>query len=76
MVKALYQFLKSVATVNGFNYYTSAARVALNIEARKMTRTDFEQFLLWEGVVVLKELILNSFYFGTGVVVGVVVWWS
>ena len=30
---------------------------------------DFEQFLLWEGVVVLKELILNSFYFGR-------VWWS
>ena len=27
-------------------------------------RTDFKQFLLWEGVVVLKELILNSFYFG------------
>ena len=25
--------------------------------------TDFEHFLLWEGVVVLKELILNSFYF-------------
>ena len=29
-------------------------------------RTDFEQFLLWKGmkvgVVVLKELILNSFY--------------
>ena len=23
-----------------------------------------EQFLLWEGVVFLKELILNSFYFG------------
>ena len=32
-------------------------------------RTDFEQFLLWEGVMVLKELILNSFYFGR-------VWWS
>ena len=27
-------------------------------------RTDFEEFLLWEGVVVMKELILNSFYFG------------
>ena len=27
-----------------------------------LERTDFEQFLLWEGVVVLKELILNSFY--------------
>ena len=23
-------------------------------------------FLLWEGVVVLKELIFNSFYFGGG----------
>ena len=33
-----------------------------------LERTDFEQFLLWEGVVVLKELILNSFYFGR-------VWW-
>ena len=29
-----------------------------------LERTDFEQFLLWGGVVVLKELILNSFYFG------------
>ena len=28
-----------------------------------LKRTDFEQFLLSEGVVVLKELILNSFYF-------------
>ena len=26
------------------------------------------QFLLWEGVVVFKELIFNSFYFGR-------VWW-
>ena len=34
-----------------------------------LERTDFEQFLLWEGVMVLKELILNSFYFGR-------VWWS
>ena len=38
-----------------------------------LERTDFEQFLLWKGVevgvVVLKELILNSFYFGR-------VWWS
>ena len=40
---------------------TSAACVALNTEACKMTRTDFEQFLLWEDVVVFKELILNSF---------------
>ena len=29
----------------------------------------FEQFLCLEGVVVLKELISNSFYFGR-------VWWS
>ena len=28
-----------------------------------MPPSDFEQFLLWEGVV-LKELILNGFYFG------------
>ena len=34
-----------------------------------MPPSDFEQFLLWEGVVVLKEVILNSFYFGR-------VWWS
>ena len=34
-----------------------------------LERTDFLQFLLWEGVVVLKELIFNSFYFGR-------VWWS
>ena len=34
-----------------------------------LERTDFEQFLLWDSVVVLKELILNSFYFGR-------VWWS
>ena len=33
-----------------------------------LERTDFEQFLLSEGVVVLKELILNSFYFQEGVV--------
>ena len=26
-----------------------------------LERTDFEQFLLWEGVMVLEELILNSF---------------
>ena len=31
-------------------------------------RTDFEQLILWEVVVVLKELFFNSFYFGT-------VWW-
>ena len=33
-----------------------------------IVRTDFEQFLLWKGVevgvVVLKELILNSYYCG------------
>ena len=29
----------------------------------------FEQFLLWVGVVVLKELIFNSVFFGR-------VWWS
>ena len=27
-------------------------------------RTDFKQFLYWEGVVVLKELIFHSFHFG------------
>ena len=26
-----------------------------------LERTDLQQFLLWEGVVVLKELIFNSF---------------
>ena len=30
---------------------------------------DFLQFLFWEGVVVLKELIFNSFYVRR-------VWWS
>ena len=30
-------------------------------------RTDFEQFLLWEGVLVSKELIVNSFYIWEGV---------
>ena len=35
-----------------------------------LERTDFSQFLLWDlGVVVLKELIFNSFYFGGSVVV-------
>ena len=34
-----------------------------------LERTDSKQFLLWEGVVVLKELIFNSFYFGR-------LWWS
>ena len=32
-------------------------------------RTHFQQFLLWEGVVVLKELILTVSTFGW-------VWWS
>ena len=27
-------------------------------------RTDFQQFLLWEVVLVLKELNFNSLYFG------------
>ena len=26
--------------------------------------TDFKQLLIWEGVMALKELIFNSFYFG------------
>ena len=34
-----------------------------------LARTNFSQFLLWEGVVVLIELIYHSFYFGQ-------VWWS
>ena len=29
-----------------------------------LERTNFEQFLLWEGVVVLKELVFYYFYFG------------
>ena len=33
-----------------------------------LDRTDFEQLILWEVVVVLKELIFNGFYIGT-------VWW-
>ena len=65
-----YPSLRGQITTKG-NYIssTSAVHVALNIEAHKMTRTQFEHFLLWEGVVVLKEVILNSFYFGR-------VWWS
>ena len=31
-------------------------------------RTDFLQFLLWEGLVVSKELIYNSLYLGGMVV--------
>ena len=38
-------------------------------ECGDLERSDFEQFLLWEGVVILKEVILNSLYFGR-------VWWS
>ena len=34
-----------------------------------LERTDFSQFLLWEGVVVLTELIFNSFFTWEGVVV-------
>ena len=34
-----------------------------------LERTDFSQFLCWDGVVVLKELISNCFYCGR-------VWWS
>ena len=40
----------------------------IGFSSQCLERSDFEQFLLWEGVVVMKELILNSFYFGT-------VWW-
>ena len=29
-----------------------------------LERTGFQQFLLWVGVVVLKELIFNNSYFG------------
>ena len=34
-----------------------------------LERTDFYQFLHWEGAMLLKELNFNSFYFG-------IVWWS
>ena len=34
-----------------------------------LERTDFSQFLLWDGVLVSQELIFNSFYFGRK-------WWS
>ena len=34
-----------------------------------LERTDFSQFLLWDGVLVSQELIFNSFYLGR-------VWWS
>ena len=29
------------------------------------TDSDFEDFLLWDSVVVMKELILKNFYFWT-----------
>ena len=29
-----------------------------------LKRTDFYQFLCWEGAVALKKLIFNNFYFG------------
>ena len=29
-----------------------------------LERTDFSQFLLWDGVLVSQELIFNSFYLG------------
>ena len=42
----------------------------MGVSSQCLERSDFEHFLLWEGVevgvVVLKEVILNSFYFGTG----------
>ena len=34
-----------------------------------LERTDFEQFLYWDGAVILKELIFHSFAFGR-------LWWS
>ena len=34
-----------------------------------LERTDFYQFLLWAGVVVLNEQVFNIFYFGQA-------WWS
>ena len=34
-----------------------------------LDRTEFSQFLLLEGVLVLKELIFHSLYFGR-------MWWS
>ena len=38
--------------------------ISFNFEGcGSLERTDFPQFLLWEGVMVLKELILNSFCF-------------
>ena len=43
--------------------------VSILVGCGGLERTDFKQFLLWEGVVVLKELISNSFNSGR-------VWWS
>ena len=28
-----------------------------------LERTDFEDFLLWDGVVVMKKVIFNNFYY-------------
>ena len=44
-------------------------RVAILRGVGGLQRTDFCHFLIWEGVVVLKELIYNSFYFKR-------LWWS
>ena len=38
-----------------------------------LERTDFEQFLLWEGVEVMKELDFEQFLLWKGLEVGVVV---
>ena len=48
---------------------TSTARVALNVEARKMTRPDFEQFVLWEGCGGLERSDFEQFVLWEGVVV-------
>ena len=45
-------------------FWTFSTLGGCGVRCGGLERTDFEQFLLWEGVVVLKELILNSFYFG------------
>ena len=50
-------------------FWTVSTLEGCEVRCGGIERTDFEQFLLWEGVVALKELILKSFYFGR-------VWWS
>ena len=50
----LKELILTVSTLGGYSH---------------LERTDFYQFPLWVGVVVLKNLIFNSFYFGR-------VWWS